>query len=128
MSKTVQQVIQLTLTLSIVLFSQAALSTDITGIWESAKGNGVIEINLAEGTGTVVSNEQHPDRVGRVLLKDLTPHKSRKNHWQAKIFVQKMGEFKEAEVSLPEPGRMIIEGKVGFISRSFEWNRVEKLP
>jgi hypothetical protein len=66
--------------------------------------------------------------VGRVLLKDLTPHKSRKNHWQAKIFVQKMGEFKEAEVSLPEPGRMIIEGKVGFISRSFEWNRVEKLP
>lgn len=41
---------------------------------------------------------------------------------------EKLGEYKDAEITLAEPDLMTIKVKVGFISRTVEWRRVETVP
>lgn len=111
-----------------LLFAPLALSGDISGVWKHAKGTVWIEIRLEEGGGTVVRNDKFSDRVGRKILKDLEADKSKQGLWHGLIYAEKLGEYKDAEVSLPEADRMLIKGKVGFMSRTVEWVRVDKLP
>ena len=76
----------------------------------------------------MVRNDKFPDRLGRELLKDLQADKSEQGLWHGLIYVEKLGEHKNVEVSLPEADRMLITGKFGFMSRTVEWVRVDKLP
>jgi len=89
---------------------------------------GWIEIRLEEGSATVVQNDKFPDRVGRKILKGLQADKSEQGLWHGLIYVEKLGEYKDVEVSLPETDRMLLTGKVGFFSRTVEWVRVDKIP
>jgi|GEM_PF-402100 uncharacterized protein (DUF2147 family) len=114
--------------LGALLFAPLALSGDISGFWKYAKEPVWIEIGLEEGSGTVVRNDKLPDRVGRKILKDLQVDKSKQDVWQGLIYVEKLGEYKDVEVSLPEADRMLFKGKVGFLSRTVEWLRVDKIP
>ncbi len=111
-----------------LLFTPQAFSADISGMWKHAREPGWIEIRLEEGSGTVVRNDKFPDRVGRKLLKNLETGSSDQDLWHGLIYVEKLGEYKNVEVSLPEPDRMLVTGKVGFMSRTVEWVRVDKLP
>jgi hypothetical protein len=45
-----------------------------------------------------------------------------------KFYAEKLGEYKDVEGSLPEAERMLLKGKVGFMSRTLEWVRVDKIP
>ena len=117
-------VIRRALLLCALLFTPLAFSADISGTWKHAKNPAWIEIRLEEGSGTVVRNDKFPDRVGRKILNDLAADKSKQGLWHGQIYAEKLGEYKEAEVSLPEPDRMLITGKVGFMSRTVEWVRV----
>jgi uncharacterized protein (DUF2147 family) len=103
-------------------------SADISGIWKHEKNPAWIKIGLEEGSGTVVRNDKYPDRVGRKILNDLEADKSRQDLWHGVIYVEKLGEYKDVEVSLPEADRMLIKGKVGFMSRTVEWVRVDGIP
>ena len=116
------------LLLCALLFTPLAVSADISGIWKHAEHAAWIEIRLEEGSGTVVRNDKFPDRVGRKILKDLAADKSDQGMWHGLIYVEKLGEYKDVEVSLPEADRMLITGKVGFISRTVDWVRVDKIP
>jgi uncharacterized protein (DUF2147 family) len=121
-------IIRRALLLCALLFAPLALSADISGIWKHEQNRAWIEIRLEEGSGTVVRNDNFPDRVGRKLLKDLEAEKSEQGLWHGSIYVEKMGEYKDVEVSLPEADRMLFTGKVGFFSRTVEWVRVDKIP
>lgn len=121
-------IIRISLLLSTLLFTPLAFSADISGIWKHSKEPGWLEIQLEKGSGTVVRNDKFPERVGRTLLKDLQAHKSKQGLWKGMLFVEKLGEYKKVTVTLPEPDRMLIKAKVGFISRTVEWGRVDKLP
>ena len=96
---------------------------DLNGFWKHTEEPGWIEINLDEGKGIVVRNDQYPDRVGRELLKDLRADDSEKGRWLGQIYAEQLGEYKDAEITLPEPGLMEITIKVGFMSRTVEWAR-----
>jgi uncharacterized protein (DUF2147 family) len=111
-----------------LLFTPMTFSADISGIWKHEKNPAWIKIGLEEGSGTVVRNDKYPDRVGRKILNDLEPDKSRQDLWHGVIYVEKLGEYKDVEVSLPEADRMLIKGKVGFMSRTVEWVRVDGIP
>jgi uncharacterized protein (DUF2147 family) len=111
-----------------LLFTPMTFSADISGIWKHEKNPAWIEIRLEEGSGTVVRNDKYPDRVGRKILNDLGADKSRQDLWHGVIYVEKLGEYKDVEVSLPEAERMLIKGKVGFMSRTVEWVRVDGIP
>ena len=83
---------------------------------------------LNEGKGTVMRNDKYPERVGREILKDLQADDAKESLWRGQIYAERLGEYKDAEISLPEPGRMEIKVKVGFMSRTVEWVRVDKIP
>ena len=121
-------IIRRALLLCALLFTPLAFSADISGTWKHAKNPAWIEIRLQEGSGTVVRNDKYPDRVGRKILNDLQADKSKQNLWHGLIYAEKLGEYKNVEVSLPEAGRMLIKGKVGFMSRTVEWVRVDGIP
>ncbi|TDG13373.1 hypothetical protein E2F43_07475 [Seongchinamella unica] len=53
-----------------VLLAPLTLASDISGIWKHADEPGWIEISLEQGIGTVVRNDQFPERVGREILID----------------------------------------------------------
>jgi uncharacterized protein (DUF2147 family) len=120
--------VQSTFLLGALLFAPLAVSGDISGFWKHAKGPVWIEIRLEEGGGAVVRNDNFPERVGREILKEIKASKSEQELWHGLIYAEKLGEYKDVEVSLPEADRMLLKGKVGFMSRTVEWVRVDKIP
>lgn len=110
------------------LAAPCAFAGDVSGFWKHAEEPGWIEINLDEGKGTVVRNDKFPDRVGREILKDLKVDGSEQGLWTGQIYAEKLGEYKDAEITLAEPDLMTIKVKVGFMSRTVEWQRVEAVP
>ncbi len=105
-----------------------ALASDINGFWKHPKEPAWIEISLTDGTGTVVRNDKFPELVGREIIKSLEADTSEDSLWRGQIYVERIGEHKAAEISLPEPNRMEFTVKVGFMSRSVEWIRVDAVP
>ena len=111
-----------------LLASPQVIAQDIAGFWKHADEPGWIEISLEKGKGTVVRNDKFPERVGREILKDLVTEDLEQGLWRGQIYAERLGEYKDAEISLPEPDRMKFKVKVGFMSRSVEWQRVEAVP
>lgn len=111
-----------------ILFIPNVSSADLSGIWKHSTEASWIKIKQEEGIGTVERNDKFPEGVGRQILKDLIPNKSDPTLWHGMIYIKKLDEYKKVEISLYEPDRMAITGKVGFISRTVEWVRVDKTP
>jgi len=116
------------LLLLILLAAPLAFADDISGFWKHAEEPGWIQISLEEGSGTVVRNDEFPERVGREIVKGLEADDSREKLWRGEVYAEKLGEYKGAEISLPEPDRMEFKVKVGFMSRTVEWVRVDEIP
>ena len=89
-----------------LLATPLAIAYDISGFWKHPDAPAWIEISMEEGKGTVVRNDKFPECVGREFLKDIQADNSEKNLWHAQIWAEKLGEYKEAEISLPEPDRI----------------------
>jgi hypothetical protein len=111
-----------------MLVAPLAFADDISGFWKQTEEPGWIEIRLEEGRGTVVRNDKFPDRVGREIVKGLKADQSERNLWRGQIYAERLGEYKDAEISLPEPDRMQFKVKVGFMSRTVDWVRVDEVP
>jgi hypothetical protein len=111
----------------LLLSTSFAIADDLGGFWKHAEAPAWIEVSLEEGKATVVRNDKYPERVGRELIKDLEPDDSGQL-WRGQVWAERLGEYKEAEITLPEPGQMAIEVKVGFMSRTIEWVRADEVP
>ena len=116
--------------LGTALATPAALAGNIAGIWKHSEEAGWIEIRVVDGVASakVVRNEEHPERVGREILKDLAADKSEAGVWRGLVYAERLGEYKDAEVSLPEPDSLEMKVKVGFMSRTVSWVRVDEVP
>ncbi len=121
---------QILLTLLASLAAPVLLAADLTGFWQHEELPAWIEVRFEDGvgTGTVVRNDEYPERVGRVLLKELVPDEGEAATWRGKVYAERLEEYRDAEILLPKPDLMRIKVKVGFVSRTVEWNRVEALP
>ena len=120
--------VRIILCVAVLLVAQLAAADDISGFWKHVDEPGWIEISLDDGKGTVVRNDKFPERVGRELLKDLVPADDAEETWLGQVYAEKLGEYKDAEITLADPELMKIKVKIGFISRTLEWQRVENLP
>jgi uncharacterized protein (DUF2147 family) len=120
--------VRIILTFAVLLLTSLASAGDINGYWKHADEPGWIEIRLDEGKGTVLRNDKFPERVGREIVRDLQADESKENQWRGQVYAERLGEYKNAEISLPEPDRMKFRVKVGFMSRTVEWERVEEVP
>jgi len=112
----------------VFLFAPLAISDGVAGTWKHAKNPVWIEINLEEGHATVVRSDKSPERVGRKILKEIKSSSKHQNLWYGLLYIEKLGEYKRVEISLPDSERMLITGKVGFFSRTAEWLREDTLP
>lgn len=108
-----------------MLTAPLLLAGDISGFWKQAEEPGWIEINVEAGKGTVVRNDKFPERVGREIVRELKADGSKENLWQGQVYAEKLGEYKDVEISLAEPDLMQFKVKVGFMSRTVEWVRVD---
>ncbi len=111
-----------------LLTAPLSLAGDISGFWKHSDEPGWIEISLDKGEGTVVRNDKLPERVGRQIIKGLQADGARENLWRGQVYAEKLGEYKDAEISLKEPDLMQFKVKVGFMSRTIEWVRVDSVP
>ena len=115
-------------TLTFSLFAAVAAAADIDGFWKNSEEPGWIEIKLDEGVGTVVRNDNYPERVGRQILRDLRADESEENLWHGQVYAERLGEYRDADISLAEPDRMEFKVKVGFFFFFVEWVRVDEVP
>ena len=111
-----------------LLATPLAIAYDISGFWKHPEAPAWIEISLEEGKGTVMRNDKFPERVGREIVKELQADESKENLWRGQVYAEKLGEYKDAEISLSEPDIMQFKVKVGFMSRTIEWVRVDAVP
>lgn len=112
------------------LASSVVLAADLAGYWQVAEQPAWIEIRFENdsATGTVRRNDNKPDAVGRILLKDVVDDENNPGSWRGQIYAERLGEYKDAEISLPEPDHMQIKVNVGFMSRTVNWTRAAALP
>ena len=111
---------------STLLSASIAFSNDLSGYWKHAQHNFWIE--MEKSTGIVVRNDRFPERVGRTFLTDITINKNKQNAWYSQIYIEKLEDYKKVEISLPETDQMLITGKMGFMSRTAKWMRIDKVP
>jgi len=109
------------------LVSTALLADDLAGDWKNDEQPAWIEIRFEgdSATGTVRRNDKKPEAVGRVLLKDVVRHGET---WVGQIYAERFEEYKDAEISLPDPDHMEIKVKVGFMSKTVTWTRDKAIP
>lgn len=122
--------IRILFTLVAALSVPLATAADITGSWKHSEEPGWIEIQMEEGVGigTVVRNDIYPERVGRKILKDLTADEHEESLWRGQVYAERLGEYKDAEIRLAKPDALEMKVKVGFISRTVNWVRVDEVP
>jgi hypothetical protein len=77
--------------------------------------------------GVVVRNDNRPDRVGFQVVTDLAAT-DKPNVWAAQVYAAQLQEYRNARISLESDDLMAFTVKVGFITRTVEWQRVAEVP
>ncbi len=101
----------------------SALADNLDGLWQVADQPVQVKIHQAEAAlhGTVHS-AKNAQAIGKVLLKDF---KEKEGVWWGMIYVARFGEFKKASLTALNENTLEITVKVGFMSRSVQWQRVK---
>jgi hypothetical protein len=107
------------------LASTGLLAGDLAGEWKVDDQPVWIELRIDAdvGTGTVQRNDNKPEAVGRVILKDVVIDENEPGTWRSQVYAARLEEFKDAEITLPEPDQLQIKVKLGFMSRTVTWTR-----
>ncbi len=100
---------------------------ELAGYWQHESEPVWIEIQPGIGQGVMVRSDNRPDRVGFLVVTDLKAS-DEPNEWSAQVFVARLGEYRNADITLSSDGRMVFTVKVGFMRRSVEWRRVSEVP
>jgi len=114
----------------VVLLSVASIvraDAGIAGFWQHEKEPVWIEMRPDGAVGVVVRNDNRPDRVGFQVVTDLAAT-DKPNVWAAQVYAAQLQEYRNARISLESDDLMAFTVKVGFITRTVEWQRVAEVP
>ena len=112
----------------LMVSSAMVMAGDLAGIWQHESEPVWIQIEANETVGRVQRNDNKPEAVGFEMIKDLAQTGSDKVRWTGQVYAAKLGEFKSAEIELIYEDVMRFKVKVGFMSRTVEWQRVDEVP
>ena len=101
--------------------------SELAGYWQHESEPVWIEMQPETGQGVMLRNDNRPDRVGFLVVTDLEAS-NEPNEWSAQVFAARLGEYRNADITLSSDGRMVFTVKVGFMRRSVEWQRVSEVP
>jgi len=113
---------------AVLLASNAVIAEGLDGFWQHEKQPVWIEVRSETGTGNVVRNDNRPDALGFEMLRNLQAEGGNGRSWSGEVYAAQLGEYKSAEITLQDPDTMRFKVKVGFMSRTVEWQRVESVP
>ncbi|MDG1065058.1 MAG: hypothetical protein P8O91_02480 [Luminiphilus sp.] len=112
----------------VLVFSVELAAGTVEGIWKR-QGEAVwIQFDANSTTGVVVRNDKKPDAVGFAVARNLEVKNAEKSIWKGEVFAPPLGEYKPADIMLLANGMMRFKVKVGFMSRSVDWQPVVDLP
>jgi len=101
---------------------------DLAGIWQHESEPVWIQIEADETVGRVQRNDNKPEAVGFEMIRNLAQSGNDNATWTGQVYAAKLGEFKSAEIELIDEDVMRFKVKVGFMSRTVEWQRVDAVP
>ena len=107
--------------------SAAQAESDLAGFWQHEKEPVWIEMVPTSGEGVVVRNDNQPERVGFRVVKDLETG-SQPGKWSGQVFAARLGEYRDATITLESDDRLAFAVKVGMMKRTVEWRRVQQVP
>ena len=119
---------KLILMLGSLLVSSGLHAGSLDGYWQHEKQPVWIEVQSEAGVGSVVRNDNRPEAVGFEMLRNLQKKNAEGDSWSGEVFAAPLGEYKAAEITLQDANTMKFKVKVGFMSRTVEWQRVESIP
>ena len=117
----------LLLMLSPIIALQGNAENELAGYWQHESDPVWIEMQPVTGQGVILRNDNRPDRVGFLVVTDLEASED-PNAWSAQVFAARLGEYRNADITLSADDRMVFTVKVGFMRRSVEWRRVSEVP
>ena len=117
----------LLLMLSAIFALPGHAENELAGYWQHESEPVWIEMQPETGQGVMLRNDNRPDRVGFLVVTDLEAS-DEPNEWSAQVFAARLGEYRQAEITLTTDDRMVFTVKVGFMRRSVEWQRVSEVP
>lgn len=111
---------------ALLLVSPGLYAEAIDGFWQHEEEPVWIEISA--GAGKVVRNDNRPEAVGFEMLRDLRPAEGDGSQWSGEVYAARLGEYKDAILTLEGDDLLRFKVKVGFMSRTVLWRRVASLP
>ena len=114
--------IRLALFSALVSLTTVARSDTLVGAWLLDDQPVVMAITEDDGVfhGVVTENADNGEAVGRTLLRNVT---AVGEGWEGEIFVARLKEFRQANLTLQGADTLAVTVKVGFIKRTVTWSR-----
>jgi len=108
----------------VIVVSAEAAPAD--GFWKHSNDPVWIEVNVAEGTGIAVRNDDQPQTVGFQVVRELITGDDA-NVWKGEVYVPQLDNYKSVSITLLDQQTLRMTVKIGFLRRSVEWSRVESI-
>jgi hypothetical protein len=112
--------------IGLLLLSSYSNANELLGFWQHESQPVIVEILVQDDSnfGIIRQQTKRPEAVGKTLYQDLV-YNDKKEHWQGQIYVFRMKEFKDVTLTMLSEDEFKMTVKVGFMSRSFNWIKVE---
>ena len=115
-----------TVLLSLLFFLNSAVAAaSLDGHWRLS--DKPVWMTIESAVGLVAFSKEDPDARGKILLRNLRATEGG-NRWQGQIYVRQLKAYRDADIVLTSADTMKITVKVGFISRTVNWQRNAEIP
>lgn len=124
----VELIFLLAILLSVLITSDARADgrTELDGYWQHPDDPVWIEVNVANGTGVAMRNDDQPETVGFHVVRGLVEG-DKTGNWKGEVFVPQLDSYKNVIITMPDEETLRMTVKFGFIRRSVVWSRVDSI-
>ena len=110
---------------SFVLIAEVYAS-ELDGYWQHPDDPVWIEVNVVNGTGVAMRNDDQPETVGFHVVRSLIED-DKAGSWKGEVFVPQLDSYKNVTITIPDEQTLRMTVKFGFIRRSVDWSRVDSI-
>ena len=112
--------------LSALILTASAQADAIDGFWQHPDDPVWIEVNVVNGTGVALRNDDQPETVGFHVVRGLIEGE-KAGSWKGEVYVPQLDSYKNVTITVPNEQTLRMTVKFGFIRRSVEWSRVDSI-
>ena len=99
-------------------------ASELDGYWQHPDDPVWIEVNVVDGTGVAMRNDDQPETVGFHVVRGLIEGE-KAGSWRGEVYVPQFDSYKNVTITMPDEQTLKMTVKFGFIRRSVAWSRVD---